>query len=70
MALSQGWRAVLEDADTHLDPGGPLSIEEARATALAYLEARLDRLGPHDPPTRRAGLQLALGRIRQIREIS
>jgi hypothetical protein len=65
-----GWRAVLADVDTRLEPGGPLSLGEARAEAQAYLETRLDGLGPHDPATRRAGLRLALGRVGRTREIS
>lgn len=70
MEARMGWRAVLFDADTRLEPGGPLRLDEARAEALAYLEARIDRLGPDDPPARRAGLRLALGRVERQREIS
>ena len=65
-----GWRAVLVDADTHIEPGGAQSLNEARAEALAYLEDRIARLGPHDPATRGAGLRLALLRIERQREIS
>ena len=65
-----GWRAVLVDSDTRLEQGGPQSLSEARAEALAYLEDRIARLGPHDPATRCAGLRLALRRVEQQREIS
>lgn len=65
-----GWRAVLLDKDTEVEPGGPLSFEEARAQALGYIRERLQALTPHDPATRGAGLRLALGRIERLREIS
>ena len=70
MERRMGWHAVLVDVDTRLERGGPQSLNEARAEALAYLAARLDGLGPHDPPTRCAGLRLAFRRIEQQREIS
>jgi hypothetical protein len=65
-----GWRAVLLDVDTRVEPNGAQSLEEARAEALGYLEARLKALGPHDPATRCAGLRMALRRIEGQREIS
>lgn len=65
-----GWRAVLADADTRLEPAGTQTLEAARAEALAYLADRLDRLAASDPATRRAGLRLALGRVERQREIS
>jgi len=65
-----GWRAVLADVDTRLEPGGPQDLESARAAALDHLARRLAALTPHDPATRRAGLRLALGRVERQREIS
>lgn len=65
-----GWRAVLADVDTRLEPGGGQTLEAARAEAAAYLTQRLAGLSAHDPATRRAGLRLALGRIERQREIS
>lgn len=65
-----GWRAVLLDADTQVESGGPLSFEQARAEALDYIRARLAGLTPHDPATREAGLRMAFRRIERLREIS
>jgi hypothetical protein len=63
-----GWRAILADTATRLEPGGDQTFEAAKAEALRHLEERLTALRPDMPATRRAGLRLALLRLLQARE--
>lgn len=59
-----GWRVVLADIDSRLEPGGPHDAATARSLLVAHLEGRLAALGEGSTAARRADLKLALERWR------
>ena len=61
-AVRTRYRAILADCDTRVVSGGERCFAAARAEALGYLRARIDRAGIATP-ARLARLRLAWMRI-------